>query len=66
MSKAFKYLAFSLILIVSCDNSKIIEDREIQDPWPFGTMYEIFVQSFADSNGDGIGDFNGLTSKLDY
>jgi len=29
-------------------------------------MYEIFVQSFADSNGDGIGDFNGMTSKLDY
>ncbi|NPV10683.1 MAG: hypothetical protein HPY57_02715 [Ignavibacteria bacterium] len=29
-------------------------------------MYEIFVRKFADSNGDGIGDFNGLTSKLDY
>jgi alpha-amylase len=28
--------------------------------------YEIFVRSFADSNGDGIGDLNGVTSKLDY
>ncbi|MDP4120418.1 MAG: alpha-amylase family glycosyl hydrolase [Bacillota bacterium] len=31
-----------------------------------GVFYEIFVRSFADSNGDGIGDFNGITAKLDY
>lgn len=31
-----------------------------------GVYYEIFVRSFADSNGDGIGDFNGVTAKLDY
>ena len=35
--------------------------------WADGTVfYEIFVRSFADSDGDGIGDFRGLTSKLDY
>ena len=28
--------------------------------------YEIFVRSFCDSNGDGIGDLNGITSKLGY
>lgn len=28
--------------------------------------YEIFVRSFCDSNRDGIGDLNGITSKLDY
>lgn len=28
--------------------------------------YEIFVRSFCDSNGDSIGDLNGITSKLDY
>ncbi|ADB36411.1 alpha-amylase family glycosyl hydrolase [Spirosoma linguale] len=31
-----------------------------------GVHYEIFVRSFADSNGDGIGDLNGITGKLDY
>ncbi|MFZ5884681.1 MAG: alpha-amylase family glycosyl hydrolase [Chloroflexota bacterium] len=36
-------------------------------PWWNDTVfYEIFVRSFYDSNGDGIGDFNGITAKLDY
>ena len=29
-------------------------------------IYELHVRAFADSNGDGIGDFPGLTAKLDY
>jgi alpha-amylase len=35
--------------------------------WQRGaTCYEVFVRSFADSDGDGIGDLRGLTAKLDY
>ena len=34
--------------------------------WNDTTFYEIFVRSFYDSNGDGIGDLNGLIQKLDY
>ena len=34
--------------------------------WNDTVFYEIFVRSFYDSNGDGIGDFNGITEKLDY
>ena len=33
---------------------------------PSGVWYEIFVRSFYDTNGDGIGDLNGVTAKLDY
>jgi len=36
-------------------------------PWWYDAVfYEIFVRSFKDSDGDGIGDFNGLIEKLDY
>ncbi len=34
--------------------------------WREAVFYEIFVRSFYDTNSDGIGDFNGITSKLDY
>jgi glycosidase len=34
--------------------------------WNETVFYEVFVRSFADSDGDGIGDFKGLTAKLDY
>jgi alpha-amylase len=34
--------------------------------WDHAVFYEIFVRSFYDSDGNGIGDFNGITEKLDY
>lgn len=34
--------------------------------WDDRVFYEIFVRSFADSDGDGIGDFRGLIERLDY
>ena len=34
--------------------------------WHKATIYQIYPKSFMDSNGDGIGDLKGITSKLDY
>jgi len=34
--------------------------------WKNAVIYEIYPRSFQDSNGDGIGDLNGITSRLDY
>jgi len=54
-------LILSVFLLFSCQTK---QEKVVR--WPYGVNYEVFVRSFADSNGDGIGDFNGLTSRLDY
>ena len=34
--------------------------------WKHAVVYEIYPRSYQDSNGDGMGDLNGITSRLDY
>jgi alpha-glucosidase len=41
-------------------------DPEGHQWWQNAVFYEIYPRSFADSNNDGVGDLNGITSKLDY
>ncbi|MCH7396425.1 alpha-amylase family glycosyl hydrolase [Belliella sp. DSM 107340] len=55
---------FVLALQTSCSHST---ETKVENHWPHaGITYEIFVQSFYDSNGDGIGDFNGVAKKIDH
>lgn len=58
-----RYL-FSILLILLV--SACTQKKKNVTKWPYGVNYEIFVMAFADGNGDGKGDFKGLTSKLDY
>jgi oligo-1,6-glucosidase len=34
--------------------------------WKEGVVYQIYPRSYCDSNGDGVGDLQGITNKLDY
>ena len=56
-----RYLLLCLLL-----TTPLTAQRASGDWRDGGTCYEIFVRSFQDSDGDGIGDLNGLTSRLDY
>lgn len=58
----FFALPVAVLLLFSCEGKKA---RNVVT-WPYGVKYEVFVQSFADGNKDGKGDFSGLTAKLDY
>ncbi len=41
--------------------------KQSSDPWwKHAVIYEIYPRSFQDSNGDGVGDLNGITERLDY
>lgn len=53
-------------LIVSCTNDTAYNIDETITNVNGSVYYEIFVHSFCDSNADGIGDLNGVTSKMDY
>ena len=57
---------FGLFLVAACRPSNPIPAPP-DFAWTRGAVcYEIFVRSFSDSDGNGIGDLNGLTAKLDY
>ncbi|MFZ0634848.1 MAG: alpha-amylase family glycosyl hydrolase, partial [Candidatus Acidiferrales bacterium] len=57
---------FAGILAPRAGAQKKKADPEGQPWWKTAVFYELYPRSFADSNNDGVGDLNGITSKLDY
>lgn len=64
----FSLAALTLSLTPAASAVAQEQDRLTTDHnwWKSAVIYEIYPRSFQDSNGDGIGDLNGITSRLDY
>ena len=45
---------------------QVLQAAPLPAGWEHGAFMEVFVRSYQDSNGDGIGDLRGLTQRLDY
>jgi len=66
--KATAAFLAATLLLPGCGkavNEKMASELNVIDD-KYRTTYEIFVYSFYDSDGDGIGDLKGVTEKLDY
>jgi alpha-amylase len=59
-------LLFLVVFSTSVTLSAVAQGAADRPAFPHGVAYSLFVHSFADSDGDGIGDLNGVTERLDY
>lgn len=55
---------FALSMFAGCGGEHELKENIVDDK--YDNYYEIFVYSFYDSDGNGVGDFNGVTEKLSY
>ena len=67
MRRTSIFLSIFAGLVLSLSTAWTQAVPEKSDPWwKHALIYEIYPRSFQDSNGDGVGDLNGITQRLDY
>ena len=66
LSSTSTIVSFLLLLLPCAIGQERAVDAEGHQWWQHAVFYEIYPRSFADNNKDGIGDLNGIASKLDY
>lgn len=66
MKKQIKLVLLLIVFILITGTLSACQAKPPKEWWKDVVFYEIFVRSFKDSNGDGIGDFNGIIEMLDY
>ncbi|MFL9845295.1 alpha-glucosidase [Flavobacterium rhizosphaerae] len=67
MQRLYSCLAASMCFLLLYSTTGLAQQAALPETWWKETVfYQIYMPSYADSNGDGYGDFNGITSKLDY
>jgi alpha-glucosidase len=66
--KIISFLSMSILWVSSWPEARAQKavDAEGHQWWQHAVFYEIYPRSFADSNNDGVGDLNGIRSKLGY
>lgn len=57
-----KFLLIGVLATLSITANVLAED----DWWEYGHFYQVYPRSFQDSDGDGVGDLNGITSRLPF
>ncbi len=51
---------------IDTNDKQLVLEKDSRAWWKEGVLYQIYPQSFNDTNGDGFGDFKGVIEKLDY
>ena len=66
--KQFFLITLLGLILSGCEQN--VKTNETLDPaakwWKEGIVYQLYPQSFKDSDGDGFGDFNGIIEEIDY